>query len=138
MNFGSANILVVLGEGYLRTVKASLSVIYEVVLGHCNTIFRASPRVLYLSSPSLFFRKRQKKHSPIVSHLLTISKLGSLCVKIRTPRGSQSPSLTTFLAEFFLWGHKLLIFRTKNKKLLEIDFFSSSYLFWELANNKIL
>jgi len=29
----------------------------------------------------------------------------------------------TFLVEFSLWGQKLLIFRSKNRELLEIDFF---------------
>ena len=91
--------------------------------------FRASQRVSNLSF-SFFFEKKEK-HSPIVPHLLTIDKLAYAPLL-----PSRSPLPRTVSCGIILVGPQLLILRSKNGKLLEMDSFLPSYTFKQVLGRK--
>jgi hypothetical protein len=92
--------------------------------------FRASQTISNLSFSSFFFEKGEK-HSPIVPHHLTIDKLAYAPLL-----PSRSPLPRTVSCGIILVGPQLLILRSKNGKLLEMDSFLPSYTFNQVLGRK--
>ena len=80
----------------------------------------------------LIFLEKGKKRSPIVPHLLTIGKLGSLVRKNTHPSRLPIALPPQYFSRNFPYGATNFSFfiRSKNRKLFEMDFFLPPHIYF--------